>query len=152
MAQKSKKDFIVEQATPMFIETGFKATSIDMVVKKTGVSKPTVYNHFSDKAELIHAAVERLIATAKPMFEPILSLKELISHFDHDWMTTSTLSWYALVIGEGRQFPEAKERFWSGFDEDWRQTFKEATSIDGLGSNQIDDLMDLHLIRQLRNR
>jgi TetR/AcrR family transcriptional regulator of autoinduction and epiphytic fitness len=152
MAQKSKKDFIVEQAIPLFIETGFKATSIDMVVKKTGVSKPTVYNHFNNKSELIQAAIERLIATEKPTIKPVLNLDDLIRHFDHDWMTASTLSWYALVIGEGRQFPEAKKRFWSEFDQGWRQFFKNSTLIDDLGSSQIDDSMDLHLIRQLRNR
>jgi TetR/AcrR family transcriptional regulator, regulator of autoinduction and epiphytic fitness len=152
MAQKSKKDFIVEQATPMFIETGFKATSIDMVVKKTGVSKPTVYNHFSDKSELILAAVERLIVTEKPTIKPVSNLDELVIQFAHGWMTASTIGWYALVIGEGKQFPEAKRRFWSEFDQGWRMAFKKTVSINGFESNQIDDLMDLHLIRQLRNR
>ena len=52
MAQKSKKDHIIATALPLLLEKGFKGTSIDMVVKACGVSKPTVYNHFSDKGAL----------------------------------------------------------------------------------------------------
>ncbi|MEM7562893.1 MAG: TetR/AcrR family transcriptional regulator [Pseudomonadota bacterium] len=44
MAQKSKKDHIVATALPLFLENGFKGTSIDLVVKASEVSKPTVYN------------------------------------------------------------------------------------------------------------
>jgi AcrR family transcriptional regulator len=50
MAQRSKKDHIAAAALPLFLENGFKGTSIDMVVRVSGVSKPTVYNHFPDKA------------------------------------------------------------------------------------------------------
>ena len=53
MAQNSKKDQIAHAALPLFLEFGFKGSSVDMVVKNAGVSKPTVYNHFPDKAALL---------------------------------------------------------------------------------------------------
>ncbi len=66
MAQKSKRNYIVEMALPLFLEHGFKGTSIDLVVKKSGVSKPTVYNHFPDKIALMLAVVENWCETQQP--------------------------------------------------------------------------------------
>jgi TetR/AcrR family transcriptional regulator of autoinduction and epiphytic fitness len=61
MAQKSKKEHITAVALPLFLQNGFKGTSIDVVVKQSSVSKPTVYNHFPDKAALILAVVEQWV-------------------------------------------------------------------------------------------
>lgn len=43
----------------MFLDVGFAATSIEHVASAAGVSKVTVYNHFTDKRGLFVAAVER---------------------------------------------------------------------------------------------
>ena len=47
MARPSKKEFIVEQAAQLFLQQGYKGTSIDTVVAQCKVSKPTVLQPLS---------------------------------------------------------------------------------------------------------
>lgn len=121
MAQKSKKDYIVQTALPAFLENGFKGTSIDMVVKLCGVSKPTVYNHFHDKSALMMAVLEYWIESNKPLITPIKDLAALRHFAETKWLSQESVRFYALVIGEGWRFPQAKTLFWDQFDGQWRK-------------------------------
>lgn len=60
---EEKNTSIIIAASQLFLELGFSGTSMDEVARKAGVSKQTVYSHFSSKEQLfsaaIHAAVER---------------------------------------------------------------------------------------------
>ncbi len=123
MAQRSKKEHIVACALPLFLTNGFKVTSIDQVVKISAVSKPTVYNHFPDKAALMLAVTEHWAATRKPKIPATNDLPGLDQLIDGQWLTRETVGLYALVIGEGRRFSEARKVFWEQFDQRWRQLF-----------------------------
>lgn len=123
MAQRSKKDFIAATALPLFLENGFKGTSIDMVVKASGVSKPTVYNHFPDKAALMLAVMQRWIENNKPLILMISNQGELENFIRTRWLTDEAIGFYAVVIGEGWRFPEARKLFWEQFDHLWRVAF-----------------------------
>lgn len=48
----SARDKIVEAASGLFFEQGYQATTIDDVIEHSGVSRPTLYNHFKTKEEL----------------------------------------------------------------------------------------------------
>ena len=151
MAQRSKKEHIIQTALPLFLEHGFKGTSVDLVVKIAGVSKPTVYNHFPDKAALMYSVIESWVETHQPKISLIESGPALTSIIETKWLTRETVNLYALVIGEGRRFPEAKHLFWHSFDENWQKalidsTDKHATSL-GL---PVKVLIDQHLISQLK--
>lgn len=52
-----KRAAILAAAKALFVARGFEATSMDAVAQAAGVSKLTVYNHFSDKETLFRAAV-----------------------------------------------------------------------------------------------
>jgi AcrR family transcriptional regulator len=123
MAQRSKKDFITATALPLFLENGFKGTSIDMVVRASGVSKPTVYNHFPDKAALMLAVMQRWIENNKPLILTISDQGELENFIRTRWLTDEAIGFYAIVIGEGWRFPEARKLFWEQFDHLWRVAF-----------------------------
>ena len=43
---------IVEAASDLFFTQGYQATTIDDVIDKSGVSRPTLYTHFKTKEEL----------------------------------------------------------------------------------------------------
>jgi len=147
MAQRSKKDHIVECALPLFLANGFKGTSIDQVVKKSAVSKPTVYNHFLDKASLMLAVTERWAATHKPKIPATKDLPGLDLLIDRQWLTPEAVGFYALVIGEGRRFPEARKVFWEQFDERWRQLF----IMTFVRSNpQVEMYIDQQLMNRLK--
>jgi len=123
MAQRSKKDHIVACTLPLFLASGFKGTSIDQVVRKSAVSKPTVYNHFPNKSALMLAVIEQWAATHKPKIPATNDLPGLDQLIDRQWLTREAVGLYALVIGEGRRFPEASEVFWEQYDERWRRLF-----------------------------
>jgi AcrR family transcriptional regulator len=46
------KDKIIEAASDLFYHQGYQTTTIDQVIERSGVSRPTVYSHFSTKEEL----------------------------------------------------------------------------------------------------
>lgn len=54
----AKREAIIEAAARSFFDVGFAASSIEAIAAEAGVSKVTVYNHFSDKRGLFTAAVE----------------------------------------------------------------------------------------------
>ena len=149
MAQKSKKDLIVETAMPLFLENGFKGTSIDMVVRACAVSKPTVYNHFPDKAALMLAVVTRWSDRNKPQIMSVNNLEALDEFIRTRWLTDEAVKFYAIVIGEGWRFPEAKQLFWSQFDRLWR---KALSYVSDHSANLDPQAIVLHLDQQLLQR
>lgn len=52
-----KRMRILEAATALFIEQGYRKTSVDEVADKAGVAKGTVYLYFKGKIDLILAAI-----------------------------------------------------------------------------------------------
>jgi AcrR family transcriptional regulator len=49
---------LVESGTRLFTEHGYEATSIEMVLHETGVSRGALYHHFDGKASLFTAVLE----------------------------------------------------------------------------------------------
>ena len=151
VAQKSKKTHIVAFALPLFLEHGFKGTSIDMVVRASGVSKPTVYNHFPDKAALMEAVLQRWIDEHKPIIAPLQGKAALQGFIREHWLTAEAVRLYAVVIGEGRRFPLARKMSWEQYDRRWRVAFdyicERSPNLDRAG---IDSLLDHHLLAGLR--
>ena len=66
-----KRMAILEAARTQFFSRGFDAVTIEGVAATAGVSKMTVYGHFSDKDTLFKAFVEREVA----------SLSNVLTHF-----------------------------------------------------------------------
>ena len=151
MAQRSKKEYIAATALPLFLENGFKGTSIDMVVKLTGVSKATVYNHYPDKAALMEAVLSLWIDNNKPLITPVRDLDELDELVRKHWFTDEAIRFYALVIGEGWRFPQAKRLFWEQFDRLWRKALTYVSDhSSGLEQASIDQRLDHQLINRLK--
>jgi hypothetical protein len=58
---------------------------------------------------------------------------------------------YALVIGEGWRFPEAKQLFWTQFDRLWRQALGYlSTNATAIEADAIEMRLDHHLLQRLR--
>jgi TetR/AcrR family transcriptional regulator of autoinduction and epiphytic fitness len=151
MAQKSKKEHIIQTALPLFLEHGFKGTSVDLVVKISAVSKPTVYNHFPDKAALMHSVIKTWVESHQPTINLIRNGEALNQIIETEWLTSEAVSLYALVIGEGRRFPEAKHLFWHSFDENWQKALIDLTDRYALSLDlPVKVLMDQYLISRLK--
>ncbi|BBH31564.1 MULTISPECIES: TetR/AcrR family transcriptional regulator [Pseudomonas] len=53
----AKRQAILDAAKRLFVSMGYASTSMDAVATEAGVSKLTVYSHFTDKETLFSAAV-----------------------------------------------------------------------------------------------
>jgi len=72
-AKGRRRGRILHAATELFIQHGYRKTSVDEVSRKAGVAKGTVYIHFKNKADLMIQAIaeekKRYIAELKPVLE-----------------------------------------------------------------------------------
>lgn len=151
MAQKSKKLQIAVAALPLFLDNGFKGTSIDMVVKTSGVSKATVYNHYPDKAALMLTTLSSWIDANKPLIAPLRDRDDFDEFARLRWLQHDAVRIYALVIGEGWRFPLAKDLFWDQFDGPWRQALAYAwNACEDTRNDDIETHLDHLLLRRLR--
>ena len=77
-----KRAAILEAAKTLFPSKGYDAVSMDAIAQAAGVSKLTLYSHFTDKDTLFGAAVEEFCEQQLPhqAFElhPELSLREAL--------------------------------------------------------------------------
>jgi AraC-like DNA-binding protein len=52
------KEYIIEESDKLFCQYGFKSVTMDDIAKHLGMSKKTIYQHFSDKDELVNILIE----------------------------------------------------------------------------------------------
>jgi len=60
------KDKILHKSAEMFLNLGFKSVTMDDIAFELGVSKKTIYNHFSNKTDLVEevtASVFEIVCT-----------------------------------------------------------------------------------------
>lgn len=55
--QTRSRENLLKAAAELFYESGIHASSVDSVVARAGVAKPTFYQHFSSKADLVTAVM-----------------------------------------------------------------------------------------------
>ncbi len=52
------KDYIISESDNLFCQYGFKSVTMDDIAKHLGMSKKTIYAHFSDKNEIVNMVIE----------------------------------------------------------------------------------------------
>ncbi len=104
----------------LFLEHGYGATSMDAVARAAGVSKATLYTHFTSKAELFSAIVAAECARAVPMVAchevgdlPVSDALLRIGRTLLDLLLSpEALGVYRVVIAESPRFPELGRAFY----------------------------------------
>lgn len=86
------KEKILEKATDMFLNLGFKSVTMDDLANEMGISKKTIYTHFENKTKLvqectfslfnqINTGIEFICANIKNPIEELYDIKKfVISH------------------------------------------------------------------------
>lgn len=64
----AKRDAIIDAALEVLARDGYAAASMDVIAGAAGVAKPTIYNHFADKAQLFATVVEVYSARSQAAF------------------------------------------------------------------------------------
>jgi len=59
--------YIIEEADKLFCQYGFKSVTMDDIAKHLGMSKKTIYRHFSDKDELVNILITEKISAQDGM-------------------------------------------------------------------------------------
>lgn len=52
------REVILNQSLKLFLKHGFKTVTMDVIAKELGMSKKTIYQHFSSKHQLVHSVIE----------------------------------------------------------------------------------------------
>lgn len=149
MPQLSKKDQIAHAALAVFLERGIKGTSVDIVVKISKVSKPTIYNHFPDKAMLFaHVVSCWLNNQPNPNFRArtVTGLKKELSQ---NWLSNDALRLYSLLMSEGFRAPDAKLVFKDQFDTPWREALTQWADTYQEDASQLNNIVDSQIFRSL---
>ncbi len=71
-----KKQDIIEKVKLLYHEFGIRSVTMDDVVREIGISKKTLYQHFSDKSELVGAVMDDLFEQRKIEMEHALAKKQ----------------------------------------------------------------------------
>ena len=115
----AKRQSILDAAKILFLSKGFASTSMDAVANLAGVSKLTVYSHFTDKETLFSAAVmakctEQLpeLFFALPHGVPIETVLLNIGRGFHTLINSEeSLNLHRLMITLGSQDPKLSQIF-----------------------------------------
>ena len=65
------KETVLKKSLELFIKNGFKAVTMDDIAKELGISKKTIYQHFSAKDELVKATVDYVFISATDKMKSI---------------------------------------------------------------------------------
>jgi AcrR family transcriptional regulator len=71
--EHSARQQIMETASRLFYEQGFRAVGIDTIIAQSGVAKMSLYRHFPSKDDLIVAYLEQSNAQFWEWFEGVVS-------------------------------------------------------------------------------
>ena len=114
---------IREAATTLFLRKGYLGTSMDEIAAQAGVSKQTVYTHFTDKqqlfSELVLGNTERVDRFVEVITEVLWDtdylesdMRELARRYVSFVIQPRVLQLRRLVIGEADRFPELARTYY----------------------------------------
>lgn len=114
-----RSERILDAATEVFIEKGYRGASLSAIVGRAGGSMSTLYRLFGDKEGLAHAIVERHMAIVTERLQrlnlsglpPESALRQVGEGILDATLTPESLLLHRIVIGEGRDFPGLRDWF-----------------------------------------
>ncbi len=119
-ASAAKRRSIVKAAARVFMASGYGAASMDQIASVAGVSKQTVYNHFSAKdalfEEIVGGKCEELMG-ANGLSEtrggdPETVLADAARAFLTVVLSDESVTLYRVILSECERFPELAEAFY----------------------------------------
>ncbi|WP_343487099.1 TetR/AcrR family transcriptional regulator [Allomuricauda sp. d1] len=70
------KEEILQKATDLFLNLGFKSVTMDDLAHEMGISKKTIYSHFENKTRLVEESTMNLFCVISNGIDHIVSLKK----------------------------------------------------------------------------
>lgn len=116
----AKRTAILQVAQLLFLRSGYEGTSMDTIASEAGVSKLTVYSHFTDK-ETLYAAAIRAVCEAQlpdlymgelPQEDIALTLERIGKAFCVLLDSPESLALHRLLVGMAGQDAKLAELFY----------------------------------------
>jgi AcrR family transcriptional regulator len=136
---------LLDAALTVFGERGFRATTLEEVATRAGVSKGTVYLYFESKEALFRAVVEKKVIARLEASEEITRTHEgpirdlLVQLITRQWQLIATPEIAAMsrvVQAELPQFPELQQFYFENVIMRNRRLFK-ATMARGVATGEF---------------
>ena len=71
-AKERRRDRILREGTTLFLQQGYRKTSVDDIARKAGIAKGTIYLYFANKSEILFQAIldekRRALGEILPLF------------------------------------------------------------------------------------
>ncbi|WP_339494461.1 TetR/AcrR family transcriptional regulator [Pseudomonas sp. RA_105y_Pfl2_P56] len=143
----AKRQAILDAAKILFLSHGYANTSMDAVAAEAGVSKLTVYSHFTDKETLFSAAV---VAKCEEQLPPLFFelpdgiavenvLLNIARGFHHLINSNESVNLHRLIMALGAQDPKLSQIFFEAGPERMVQGMERLlTQIHESGALNID--------------
>jgi TetR/AcrR family transcriptional regulator, mexJK operon transcriptional repressor len=120
-----KRQAILDAATDLFLQNGYLGTNMDEIAVRAGVSKQTVYNHFSEKEALFIEIVTRMTNAGSDAvqnegrgLEDGGDVAEYLRRYAYQQLkvvlTPRLMQLRRVVIGEVNRFPELGKYLYEG--------------------------------------
>jgi TetR/AcrR family transcriptional repressor of mexJK operon len=110
---------LLDVATELFLERGFKRASMDEIARRAGASKQTLYARYPSKSALFEAIVERKSTQIFEAIGPLSDeapIRETLIRFGVTFLdrilTPEARGLHRVVTAECVEFPELGELFW----------------------------------------
>ncbi|OAN49158.1 transcriptional regulator [Paramagnetospirillum marisnigri] len=114
----AKREAILDAAQVVFLDVGYAAASMDGVAARAGVSKATIYAHFTSKDQLFSAVIQRRCERSEA-FQSIDSqgdVRAVLTGVARRLMTLllspEALAMYRLVVAESLRQPDLARAFY----------------------------------------
>lgn len=117
-----KRAAILDAAQVLFLQYGYEGSSMDAIAQEAGVSKLTVYNHFTDKETLFCAAIEAKCETQLTQLfvssteTPPSNLRECLLGIAHSFQalvdSPESLAMHRLIISHALSNPTLSHLFY----------------------------------------
>ena len=119
-SESPKHRLVLDAATALFMAHGYGAVSMDAIARAAGVSKATLYAHFSYKdqlfATIIGEACQQKIALGELLPADATDVRAALTAFGGGllrfFLEDRALAIHRVVIGESTRFPELGRAFY----------------------------------------
>jgi AcrR family transcriptional regulator len=72
MAPEKRREQLIDAALSVIVEQGYEGVSIEAIARTAGVTRPVIYDHFSNLGRLLQALIEREEAYALAQLDEIV--------------------------------------------------------------------------------
>lgn len=93
LTAEARREVIVAAASELFAERGYRGTSVEEIARRSGVTPPVVYEHFSSKVELYRDLLERHFAELRGVWSQHLAGDDPLA----ERIARSCDAWFAYV-------------------------------------------------------